>query len=35
MAVQSGIAEVVSVIDDWMDKTRRRKSGPSAGHWGE
>jgi len=35
MAVQGGMAEVISVIDDWIDETRSRKSGSSAGHWGE
>ena len=35
MAVQSGMAEVISVIDGWMDETRGRKSGSPAGHSGE
>jgi hypothetical protein len=35
MAVQSGMAEVISVIDGWMDEARSRKSGSPAGHSGE
>jgi hypothetical protein len=35
MAVQSGMAEVISVIGGWMDEARDRKGCSSAGHSGE
>jgi hypothetical protein len=35
MAVQSGMAEVISVIGGWMDEVRGRKGCSSAGHSGK